>query len=135
MLKTCQACGGTVCEVCGGCIAHGECSCIEDRIQKYIDRAEVAEARLQLTEKNAAKIVDQLERIKKVLLEHDLFDLWRYPDLPQAIDFLCGKAERAMQAHGVVNAERARLGVENYRLKEWKEKAINLYPDLERMKE
>jgi hypothetical protein len=108
---------------------------VEDQIQKYIDRAEVAEARLQLTEKNAAKIVDQLERIKKVLLEHDLFDLWRYPDLPQAIDFLCGKAERAMQAHGVVNAERVRLGVENYRLKEWKEKAINLYPDLERMKE
>lgn len=56
MIKTCQACGGTVCEVCGGCIAHGECSCIEDRIQEYIDRAEVAEARLQLTVENAAKL-------------------------------------------------------------------------------
>jgi hypothetical protein len=39
MAKTCQACGGAVCEVCGGCIAHGECSCMEDQLQKL--RAEV----------------------------------------------------------------------------------------------
>jgi hypothetical protein len=35
MSKTCNACGGYVCEVCGGCIAHGECSCIEDQIYSY----------------------------------------------------------------------------------------------------
>ncbi len=97
MTKTCNACGGAVCEVCGGCIPHGECSCAQEQNRKC---------------------VDDLERIKKVLLKHDLFDLWRYPDLPQAIDFLCGKAERALQAHGVINIERVRLGYENTSLKE-----------------
>lgn len=69
MTKTCNACGGAVCEVCGGCISHGECSCIEDQIQKYIDRAEVAEARLHLTEKNVAKILDAIANILPYL--HD----------------------------------------------------------------
>lgn len=64
MAKTCSACGGAVCEICGGCVAHGECSCMEDQIQKYIDRAEVAEARLSLTEKNAAKILDEYVDLK-----------------------------------------------------------------------
>jgi len=32
MAGTCQACEGAVCEICGGRIAHGECSCIEDKI-------------------------------------------------------------------------------------------------------
>jgi len=64
MSKTCNACGGAVCEVCGGCIAHGECSCMEDQIQKYIDRAEVAEARLSITEKNAAKILAERDELR-----------------------------------------------------------------------
>jgi hypothetical protein len=40
MAKTCQACGGAVCEICGGCVAHGECSCVEDQISDYEKRIE-----------------------------------------------------------------------------------------------
>lgn len=69
MSKTCNACGGAVCEVCGGCIAHGECSCMEDQIQKHIDRAEVAEARLSLTEKNAAKILAKHDELRAKFLQ------------------------------------------------------------------
>jgi hypothetical protein len=56
--------------VCGGCVAHGECSCVEDQIQKYIDRAEVAEARLHLTEKGAAALRARLESEEAVNAEH-----------------------------------------------------------------
>ena len=69
MTKTCSSCGGVVCEVCGGCIPHGECSCTEDQIQKYIDRAEVAEARLSLTEKNAAKILAERDDLRAKYLQ------------------------------------------------------------------
>ncbi len=36
MLKLCRACDSPVCNVCGGCISEGECSCVDEQVEKKI---------------------------------------------------------------------------------------------------